>query len=689
VLSEIQRDLASTELWTDSLERSLRRRALAPIARKREARKKRTSLVAGAAVATAPMVPSLGAADAASSHATHDHGNSRRLEDQAHERILLRRGDTSPAVGELQRALNINVDDIFGPETEGAVRALQTRAKLPVTGKVDARTWLTVFPNDAIIAVTGPTPPGSSRSTHATAQWAAVTVPTTTHANSQPAAGQTLHTASVASMASAAKAPEGASAAPTQVGAGSGGVSAPPLGSGHHPPTAAPVSTAPPAAAPVPSPAPATPAPTTIPAPTRAPATPAPTTISVPGSTGGQAVQIQAPTPGSAQTAAALVAQMIAAADAIDSHHYAYRWGGGHNSSFSGPYDCSGAVSAVLHAAGLVSAPLVSGDFMRWGAPGPGTVTIYANAGHVYMSINGRFFGTSSANAGGGAGWYQGGARPGFVVVHVPFERMHLRPSAARVKAARARRQQRRQATAVAAVQPRTSGSTAPAAGTAPGSGATSAGGTAAPAAQPQSAPGVSAGTPATVAPSSSTPATVAPSTTPDTVAPQSGAPSTVAPSSAPATVAPTSAPEAAPDAGSSAPAPAASAPSPSTDTTVPASSAPSAVTTAPAGAVGPGTAVTAPAPAATQPPAPASGDAVVAPASDATTTAAGPAPESDASGPVASDAPTAPATSVASDGSAATSSAAEAPPSGSASGTATDESATQGGNTATAPAAA
>src|SRR5881227_2946230 len=101
--------------------------------------------------------------------------------------------------------------------------------------------------------------------------------------------------------------------------------------------------------------------------------------------------------------------------------HYSYSWGGGHNSRFSGPYDCSGAVSAVLHAAGLLKSPMVSGGFMHWGAKGPGAVTIYANAGHVYMSINGKFFGTSYSNPGGGAGWFNGAPRPGFVVVHVPM----------------------------------------------------------------------------------------------------------------------------------------------------------------------------------------------------------------------------------------------------------------------------
>ncbi|MFL5912734.1 MAG: hypothetical protein ACJ768_19485, partial [Gaiellaceae bacterium] len=78
----------------------------------------------------------------------------------------------------------------------------------------------------------------------------------------------------------------------------------------------------------------------------------------------------------------------------------AYRWGGGH-ANFNGPYDCSGAVSAVLHAAGLLSSPRVSGGFEHYGAPGKGAVTIYANASHVYMSINGRYFGTSGANPGG------------------------------------------------------------------------------------------------------------------------------------------------------------------------------------------------------------------------------------------------------------------------------------------------
>lgn len=110
---------------------------------------------------------------------------------------------------------------------------------------------------------------------------------------------------------------------------------------------------------------------------------------------------------------------MIAMANQIASHHYPYRWGGGHNSSFAGPYDCSGAVSAVLHAGGALGSPEVAQQFMSYGLPGPGDVTLYASPSHVYMSLAGRYFGTSTQNPGGGADWFSGGPRPGFVQRHI------------------------------------------------------------------------------------------------------------------------------------------------------------------------------------------------------------------------------------------------------------------------------
>jgi hypothetical protein len=111
---------------------------------------------------------------------------------------------------------------------------------------------------------------------------------------------------------------------------------------------------------------------------------------------------------------------MVAKAREIESHHYPYLWGGGHNANFSPPYDCSGAVSAVLHAGGALGSPLTSGNFMSFGDPGKGDVTLFANAGHVFMALGGKGFGTSNSNPGGGAGWLPYNSRPGFVVRHVP-----------------------------------------------------------------------------------------------------------------------------------------------------------------------------------------------------------------------------------------------------------------------------
>jgi peptidoglycan hydrolase-like protein with peptidoglycan-binding domain len=110
-----------------------------------------------------------------------------------------------------------------------------------------------------------------------------------------------------------------------------------------------------------------------------------------------------------------VVARMIAAADHIANTPYVY--GGGHGSFVSSGYDCSGSVSYVLHAGGLLSAPEDSSALEGYGAPGPGQhVTIYANAGHAWMTIDGRRFDTGG---GGGSRW-KSGARSGagFVVRH-------------------------------------------------------------------------------------------------------------------------------------------------------------------------------------------------------------------------------------------------------------------------------
>jgi hypothetical protein len=73
-----------------------------------------------------------------------------------------------------------------------------------------------------------------------------------------------------------------------------------------------------------------------------------------------------------------------------------YKYGGGHGSFADSGYDCSGSVSYVLHAAGLLSSPLDSGQLMSYGAPGRGRwITIYANRGHAFAVIRGRRFDTT------------------------------------------------------------------------------------------------------------------------------------------------------------------------------------------------------------------------------------------------------------------------------------------------------
>jgi Transglycosylase SLT domain len=106
------------------------------------------------------------------------------------------------------------------------------------------------------------------------------------------------------------------------------------------------------------------------------------------------------------ESAPAAVKAAIAAANSIADTPYV--WGGGHGSWYSYGYDCSGAVSFALYGAGLLSTPLVSGSLAGYGEPGPGKwITIYANAGHTYMTIAGLRFDTAGNPAGvSGPRWH-------------------------------------------------------------------------------------------------------------------------------------------------------------------------------------------------------------------------------------------------------------------------------------------
>jgi cell wall-associated NlpC family hydrolase len=96
-----------------------------------------------------------------------------------------------------------------------------------------------------------------------------------------------------------------------------------------------------------------------------------------------------------------------------------YLWGGGHGKWLDKGYDCSGSVSYALASAGLLNGPLDSGRLMGWGKPGKGKwITIYANAGHVFMFVAGIRFDTSGTRTTGSR--WQADLRPtgGFVARH-------------------------------------------------------------------------------------------------------------------------------------------------------------------------------------------------------------------------------------------------------------------------------
>ena len=100
---------------------------------------------------------------------------------------------------------------------------------------------------------------------------------------------------------------------------------------------------------------------------------------------------------------------------------FPYKWGGGHGAWRDTGYDCSGSVSFALAGAGLLNSPMASGAFVNWGDEGPGEwITIYANNGHIFMTVAGLRFDTSGRGR-AGTRWQQG-ARPagGYAVRHPP-----------------------------------------------------------------------------------------------------------------------------------------------------------------------------------------------------------------------------------------------------------------------------
>src|SRR5215210_1806652 len=98
-----------------------------------------------------------------------------------------------------------------------------------------------------------------------------------------------------------------------------------------------------------------------------------------------------------------------------------YKYGGGHGTYHDSGYDCSGSISYALHYAGLLRTPLDSRGFMSYGRPGRGKhISVYANAGHAYMVVDGRRFDTSAIRETGSRWTHTHRSSAGYVVRHPP-----------------------------------------------------------------------------------------------------------------------------------------------------------------------------------------------------------------------------------------------------------------------------
>jgi peptidoglycan hydrolase-like protein with peptidoglycan-binding domain len=276
------------------------------------------------------------------------------------------------AVARLQSALHLTTDSDFGPETEAAIRRLQARHGLSVDGVVGPATW-------EVLGVHGAetlTPPADAlpkpRHHHSSdAASAAVDVSDTAGDGEAeaPASAEAPAGDAVERLQSALKMPVDGEFGPateaavqrlqTRHGLTPDGVVGPAtwaLLNVHGQPELTP-----------------------------------PASARVKPESSGESSQ--STTAGGGEGSSSIVSEVIAAGDEIATRPYV--WGGGHGSFESAGYDCSGSVSYALHGAGLLSSPEDSTGLESFGEPGPGReITIYANAEHAFMVVDGKRFDT-------------------------------------------------------------------------------------------------------------------------------------------------------------------------------------------------------------------------------------------------------------------------------------------------------
>ena len=97
-----------------------------------------------------------------------------------------------------------------------------------------------------------------------------------------------------------------------------------------------------------------------------------------------------------------------------------YRYGGGHADAGERGFDCSGAASHVLRAAGAMSGAMPSSGFRHFGESGPGEwISIYARKDHTFLVVAGLRFDTGYTGLPRGPQWsIKGRPAKGSVVRH-------------------------------------------------------------------------------------------------------------------------------------------------------------------------------------------------------------------------------------------------------------------------------